>query len=533
RLLELAAWHPGRILLIFDGLDALQDTPGERALGLLRDSSLRHLARGLAQGAPGVRLLLTSRAAPPELAAAPCFRELPVAGLPAASARRLLGRRGVRGSPAELDRLATAAGSALELDLLGGLLGACFAGDPAAIERLPPAQSLLGRIGAFHVATLPQAERAVITMLSVAGDPVPLDSFVSMLKTHPHQQNQAALMLEETAIIQAIATLRRLRIITACDDQPPRLSLSHPAIAGDLAPLNLTGQNDLRAKVSGAVLSSLMTTTDNYQRQALGERLVMHLLAGGHTGFAFSCYAGNYGLDYIPLAWGAAGYRRGLRVTSALVAAGGIDLENNRNTRPWLHRALYLLDLGRPAEAESQLRQLLDSYRAWSDEMQVLRRRMNELNAEDDADEMARIHERLYRRPSPSGDKLTWLYYEAPLLQCLGDALFAQGRLPEAEALADEVIGGAEPDFWRTARYPLRDTGANPFGRRALARAMRGDAESALEDFEAAAEFDRRLQDGALRPGGPGGAYYVAHHALLLARLGKPRTARRLLGGAA
>jgi tetratricopeptide (TPR) repeat protein len=133
------------------------------------------------------------------------------------------------------------------------------------------------------------------------------------------------------------------------------------------------------------------------------------------------------------------------------------------------------------------------------------------------------------RPPRPGDPKRIWMYYEASLLQSLCDALIAQGKLPEAEQLADEVVRQLDADAWVSARMAWHDTGSNPFGRRAAARALLGRTAEALADFHAADELQHRLPDWDPERRLPPGGFHTALHAFWLARLGKPRSAIRMI----
>lgn len=93
-----------------------------------------------------------------------------------------------------------------------------------------------------------------------------------------------------------------------------------------------------------------------------------------------------------------------------------------------------------------------------------------------------------------------------------------------AEQVATQVIETPDDTGWEDNDYVTFETGAGPFGRRAVARSRLGKVRQALVDFrqaEAVREKHRRIL--------PLGGYHRAQHILLLARLGRLQAARALL----
>jgi hypothetical protein len=98
---------------------------------------------------------------------------------------------------------------------------------------------------------------------------------------------------------------------------------------------------------------------------------------------------------YRRLGWGLADYQRGLRITSLLAEAGGIELEGNMSTRPWYDRCLFYLDLGRPTLAELQMRELLSHYQH---ELEFLERYPDYDRQNLDSDVLEKLNKMPYRR---------------------------------------------------------------------------------------------------------------------------------------
>lgn len=511
-----------RVLIVLDGLEVVQeglDSPG--GFGLLRDSSMRHLMRRLAQGGLGFRMIVTSRFPFPELTAfqGAGYRLVETDNLEPQSARSLLKSRGVKGTDAELNALVRDYGNhALTLDHLGTLLRDFFDGDSRRAAELPPLGTTVGdayaefqayrlsRIFSFYERHLPPNELTVLKVLCVFRVPVPLDSIVRIFSGARDDQPESNVVpkMNEVTIRSLLAQLRSRRLISFYGNRERTTCSVHPAIRDHF--YRSIGPDS--TEIHAAVSTHLVALSERPERERypmdsadldILEEFIYHSVKGGDLRRAINFYHGAVG-GYTNLAWRLSDYQRGLRITSLLTDALGIDARYNWSIscHPFEH-SLYHLDLGRPALAESQLSALLETF--------------GKATAESDSYRSYRWY-------------MDWDFHESMVLQCICDTLLAQGKLPEAERVADSVFKDDVTE-WLSEHLKLQ-TGSNPFGRRAVARYLSGNVSGALEDFQKAGENNDQPREWShhreMR-----GEYHVAFHVMLLAHLGKLRAARALL----
>ncbi len=117
-----------RTLLVLDGLEPLQHPPGAQT-GRLRDPAVQALIKELAAQNPGL-CVITTRLAVADVAGRAGTESVDLDRLPAAAGAELLGRLGVKGSPAECRRASEEfGGHGLALTLLGTWLRDVCDGD--------------------------------------------------------------------------------------------------------------------------------------------------------------------------------------------------------------------------------------------------------------------------------------------------------------------------------------------------------------------------------------------------------------------
>jgi hypothetical protein len=177
-------------------------------------------------------------------------------------------------------------------------------------------------------------------------------------------------------------------------------------------------------------------------------------------------------------------------------------------TTPCYDHLLHLLDAGQPATVEQESRRL-SSHLQHLITLDLDRKVQMVKGAESHLVHIARQG---------------YGMYEGMIVQTLCDALLAQGKLPDAQALMDEALS---PDRdWRVSGRPDEiHSGSNPHGRRALAQSLMGDGQAALGAFTAADEFakchDRSLLGSLGAYDTSGSWYYQLFRAARLARLGQ------------
>src|SRR5215216_721505 len=534
-----------RVLIVLDGLEVVQESQDSSGgFGILRDSSLRHLVRHFAQGGLGIRVIMTSRFPFPDLLTfqGMGYWFIDTDNLDQSSARNLLRSRGVRGTEMALDELIKDYGNhALTLDHLGTLLKDFFDGDPRRARELPPIGTARGdayaeyqayrlaRVFSFYEEHLPSIELKALGTLCVFRVPVSLETVIRIFANDHKNASPAIPRLKEVTIRSVLAALRSRRLISFYGDRTETTCSVHPAIRDHFYRAMGATSADIHAGVREHLIPLALRPgrerlpLDPFNLDLM-EEYIYHSTRSGRSQEALRFYETNMG-GYTHFAWRLGDYQRGLRITSIFVDAGGIELEADRfNTRPWLDRSLFHLDLGRPSLAESQLRELLVKRR---EEIELVNQHRKKKRTETDED--VRWHWREFGSiPMPSDPKEIWLYYEAMLLQSLCDALVAQGKLVEAQTTADFVIDNGSRKLWGELRF---ETGSNPFGRRAVCKYFLGNVSGAISDFSKAdAMYGRKAKWNHEATATPlPGRYDIAFHALLLGRLGRFRSALNLL----
>ena len=521
-----------RILLVLDGLELVQEgSLSAGGLGLLRDTSLRHLIRRIAQGAAGVAALITSRFPFPDLQpfASRGFTLVTTDSVDAVTARALLRARGVRGSNRELDILIQEYGShALTLDHLGTLLKDFFGGRPDRAQELPPMGSAegdaiaeyqasrLGRIFNFYEAHLPGDELNVLQTLCVFRAPVLISTLINVFSPASEHQVHSVPRLDEVRVRTCLAKLRSRRLLSFFGSGDRSLCSVHPAIRDHFYRTMGGGAIEVHAAVRGHFVSlSERPQRSKLLRDEEGlnvlEEFIYHSVRSGDMVGAHEFYEWRLG-GYGHLGWNLADYSRGLRLSSWLAEAAGLELESRAGSHPWYDRALFRLSLGRPVVAETEL------YQLWAHWKQRRSQAAQEKSTESGYGSFL-------------SDRDEWWWHEVAIRQSIFDALLIQGRLPEAEFLIDNLVTEAGETIWQPVRvgHPGVRAGSNPFVRRGLARFLLGRVEEAWGDFDAGTRLARR--DDTRGYGVADSCYYDAVHAWALARAGQVRAALTLARG--
>lgn len=528
RFLEGA--RPQRVLLVLDGLEIVQeDRKSIAGFGLLRDSSLRHFVRRIAQSDLGIYMLVTSRFPLPDLLAfqGSGYTLLETDNLDEHTARRLLRARGVLGSDATLDRLLGHYGChALTLDHLGTLLRDFFQGDASQASKLPPmgmAQGdayaeyqaeRLARIFAFYEERMPSAELDVLKALCVFRLPVSVDILARVFAKAGDERVASIPRLTEVETRSLLLRLKSRRLLSLTLGADNTTCVVHPAVRDYFYRAMGDARGRIHAEV-GIELIRLSERSHGTKRprdpEALDllEEFLYHTVRAGDLMGGLRIYDNIIG-GYRWLSWRLADYHRGIRITSLLVDAGATGQRGEPYPSPEYDQALLRLDLGQPVLAEQEMRRLLSQGRADLREADIGRLKPSSFST----------------------------YYELPPLLSICDALLLQGRFPEAEALASEMLNREDRDFWKSTSQTLIWIGSGPLGRRAIARFQRGTVRASLKDFKEAGRLALGRSAHDLRGEGWGAAgvhkvafrgYHTAHHAAALLRIGKTRGAVRIL----
>jgi tetratricopeptide (TPR) repeat protein len=559
RVMEELAAHPERrVLLVLDGLEALQEEASvAEPHGLFRDSSLRHVLRQAATGMLGVLIVLTSRFPFPDLAGMGAYHQIDVGALPVPTGRMLLRAHGVQGMDAALDALVGAFGAhPLTLTLLGSLSRG-HTDDLLRLSRVRVPQDgsaspvewqgqQLGQVLALHAQALSALEHQLMAVICAARMPLAVRVVTEI---------GSSLQAEPALVVHALAALQARRLIAVVDGDERYVAAAHLAIRAFFArgpqAVSLDAHQLLRSTVTDWLIPGSMQAlglpieppmTPYHTRSAdqsasvnilddpvfltMVEEACYHSLWMRSPEEQLAFYAKVMAIPrggYRLLGWAAADYQRGLRITAGLVARGGMALEGNHNVYPWYERCLYLMDLGYLAQAEADLRALQAYYPT------TLREQRN-----DGASAVPRFFGEQAR--------VNWLYYESALLRSLSDVLLLQGHLVAAEQQADEACATLSTTDWsESQRHHSAEAGVAIVGRRAIARFFLGDTEGAYADFATVRNYEETIDAwGASRRSGAQPTvptvrvgYHMSFHMLLLVRQGKVRLAESMLGHSA
>jgi tetratricopeptide (TPR) repeat protein len=528
RLRQLLQSTPGRrALVVLDGLETVQEDrrPGG-ALGVLRDSSLRHLLRRAAGGGD-TRFLLTTRFPLPDLAGLEeaGYRQMDADLLDPASARGLLRARGVQGSPDALDAVIRAFGShALTLDHLGALLRDFLDGRPERAGELPSPEMAgsgassdfqayrLARVFTFYEQHLPPDELRLLQALSVFRLPVDADVLAETFSHRHDRSGQPPLRASKEQLRELLRRLCVRRLVTL-SEQPPKTWCSvHPSIRDHFYQTVGQAVSSLHDQVRRHLVSLVerpgqhRLPTDGATLDLI-EELIHHTVRLGDHGQAARCYFGQMG-GYEHLGWHLGEYQRGLRITTALLGDGSSEWAFAEEVIQ--DQALFLAELGYPEQAEGIMRSVT---------------------------------------PAEGWEMWEGLFYPTTV-QNLCEVLVLRGQLREAEGVAAGLVkeppeadtGAGEGDSYRAYRraFPVRshyfriEYSSCPAARLALVRGLQGKVQEALAEYErldqvcARVRADDRSPHGYRVLGNPIHLYALSQ-AALLTRLGRLARARAIL----
>ena len=543
-----------RLLLVFDGLEKVQeDQKSPAGFGSLRDSSLRHLVRRIARGDLPIKLLITSRYPLYELE--PFMRHgywtLDTNMFDQQSAIRLFNAHGLDVSPAATSSLLNRFGNhALTLDHVARLINTYFAADVHALDHIQRSAAtdqqadLLAQVLNIYTQQLTPAELAVLQVIALIRKPLSFELLASMFTTYEGLQigetiwptdqptlqatlatlqqlhsrvellasmfatyeslqvGQASWTIDQATLQAILATLQQLHLISVYEQGSTQICTTHQSIRDYFSQVDTPTTKTIHQKRIQLLTASFskLPAQEGENLTALitlFTELIYHSLQVENPTQALMWYTT---LGYQALAWRNGDYQRGLALTHMLVEALGHHHVDSIQALAHEHN-LFLLDLGYAARVEQRTNELLRYYR--------------ELTHEATTDILESFG---YFDPQSA-----YVMYEVILLQTLADAKLAQGKLQEVVAIIDQILA-QEPDWQRRRKG---QTGSNPYGRRAIAHALSGNADQALIDFKAADEFAQqhwradifRTPDWHHKP----------FHAQLLARLGRLSAARTRL----
>lgn len=515
-LLERAG--PG--LLVLDGLEKVQDDGARGILGQLQDGRLRDLVRYAAEGyLPGATFVLTTRFRPVDLLAQapPFFREIDIEKLTAETAVTLLRTRGVRcGTDSDLARLAKEHGRhALTVDLLGGYIGTFCGGDP---RTLPPGpveiaaenpgldprtlalreqERKLARVSARYrqalrdkdPAALALLERVCLFRLGVSGETLAA-IFLGWNKTTISGWRLAT--LGPRRLQAKLNWLEELRLLEAQPGNDETIYTVHPAvrdgIVRSLEPTAfLRGHQAAREELEAQLGERPGETNPSGSANLdLLEEIIYHALEAKLPQEAWRIYWDRIG-GYKNLLWRLGAYERGDRICRAFAS-------------------------GRPPEAAPLPEGLYANQQAifvneWALYLKPLGRLEATVLCLQGANEIDRRQKN--RLGLAIGNEL------------LADVNLLAGRLVAGKRAAEEALALAERVEAAQQRCPS-------YACRGNARALLGESQRAMEDFEAALKWQNEREGIAeWRERAPLWSWGF-WQAILLGRLGRSREAEQL-----
>jgi tetratricopeptide (TPR) repeat protein len=534
RLLE----HAGPCLLVLDGLEKVQEDGLRGApFGLISDGRLRSFILRAAEGSlRDAAVLITTRFAP-DLHDRPGlnYREIAVEHISEAACVALLRQRGVRGTDAQLARLAHQCGChALTVDLAGGYFAYFEAGDAGAtgdwagtegrregasapgdrLRAVAEQSARFERVAQRYREALARTDRAALALLErVCLFRLGVDAdLLTLIFTGPGKDKLSGPELAALSPSEVRARMDKLvamRLLEATVLGPrarhqPQTSVSQPTVFSDVGDATYTVHPAVRdgflkgldrdvarlghdAASEGLVASlgglpGRGTYPSDSRTLDLLEEVVYHTLAAGRATAAWELYLYQIGA-YENLGRRLGAYERGERICQAFVEGRPAEAAPlPEQLRPHEHAfflneyALYLSDVGRLEAAA----------------------RCHERNI------ALRLAEGSWKNASICNQNLT-------------DLLLAAGRLTEGLATAEEAVRLAERASYAQERK-------DSYAYRGYAHALRGDTPAALADFATALGWQHR-DDRDERP-----MYRLrgVQYAWLLARLGRDEEAAHL-----
>jgi hypothetical protein len=534
RLLE----HAGPCLLVLDGLEKVQeDGLGGAPFGLISDGRLRSFILRAAESSLGdAAVLITTRFALDDLRDRPGlnYREIAVEHISEAACIALLRQRGVRGTDAQLARLAHQCGChALTVDLAGGYFAYFEAGDagktgdwagteghregaavPGDRLRAVAEQSArFERVAQRYREALARTDRAALALLErVCLFRLGVDAdLLTLIFTGPGKDELSGPELAALSPSEVRARMDKLVAMRLLEEALGRraryqsqVSGSQPTVFSDVGEATYTVHPAVRdgflkgldrgvarlghdAASEGLVASlgglpGRGTYPSDGRTLDLLEEIVYHTLAAGRAAAAWELYLYQIGA-YENLGRRLGAYERGERICQAFVEGRPAEaaplpeqLRPNEHAFFLNEYALYLSDVGRLEAA------------ACCHERNIA----------------MRLAEKSWKNASICNQNLT-------------DLLLAAGRLREGLAAAEEAVRLAERASYA---YERKDS----YAYRGYAHALRGETSAALDDFATALRW-QHLDDREERP-----LYRLrgVQHAWLLARLGRNEEAARV-----
>lgn len=333
----------GRVVLALDGLERLQ-VVGEDTAGRVEDPALRVFLERLAAGVGKAVVIATSRVGLRDLQTRAGYLAVPLDALPPEAGAALLADRGVKGTDAERQALATALGGhPLTLTLFGGLVAehagalpsragelldvkAFAAATPS--ERLDRVLNLLdGRLGKLECAMLERMSvfRGEVTadlVVKVLLQPAPSATLVTRFRTW---WSDPLGRLDAAGLLHALEHLEALHILHREGERDGKVIYAfHAAVKDHFYERLLAGGDAARVHEAVRVhleAKPLRRKPESDEELDRMEELVFHTLRCGRAEDAFRIYWERME-GYEHLGRGLGAYTRGRRLVAAFFVEG-------------------------------------------------------------------------------------------------------------------------------------------------------------------------------------------------------------------
>jgi len=227
-----------RLIVVLDGLEVVQESPGTVAYGKLLETELADFLHSHCRGPGQSLVVLTSRFPFPDLTpylGGP-VHPLALGALDPAQGAKLLENLGVRGQPADREEVSEKLGGhPLALRVFARAMPPDLAGDPtrlwqqvfdpAHLAADQPLEGKVRRLLAFYDARVPEDQRQVLGLLALFRAPVPESTLV------PLWERLLGRPAGDGSLCRALDALHRDHLITADPgpDKTPRYAC-HPIL---------------------------------------------------------------------------------------------------------------------------------------------------------------------------------------------------------------------------------------------------------------------------------------------------------------
>jgi hypothetical protein len=318
-----------RLLLVLDGLDAVQDaTPDERTIGRIADARLKNLIVDCADGVLGIAIIVTTRYPLVDAirARTPYLHRITVGELSPQACCDLLRARGVRSSDERLVTLSREhAFHAFAVDLLGGYIAEYCGGDPDLMGRDHSAaggsEGALESVAEQYRQTLAVKDPAALALAERLGlfrTGVSADRLARIFRQKKELSGASLARLTAETLQSRLAVLARLRVILEWHEPTGTRYGVHPALR-DVLVRRVPAAQQIRIHTAALEDAGITDDVENWPAGIPpdeAEGLTYHALAAGSSSVAWRLFR-SYVADRD---WSPHGYHREERLCRAMAA---------------------------------------------------------------------------------------------------------------------------------------------------------------------------------------------------------------------